>query len=65
MLENGLRVASQAKFGQFCTVGVCIDSGARFVTFELQIGVNSLCPNWNFDELHVRNPLPNVPYGYL
>jgi hypothetical protein len=34
VLDNGLRVASQAKFGQFCTVGVCIDSGARFVTFE-------------------------------
>lgn len=25
-----MRVASQAKFGQFCTVGVCIDSGARY-----------------------------------
>ncbi len=30
VLDNGLRVASQAKFGQFCTVGVCIDSGARY-----------------------------------
>lgn len=29
-MENGLRVASQPKFGQFCTVGVCIDSGARY-----------------------------------
>jgi len=29
-LSNGLRVASEAKFGQFCTVGVCIDSGARY-----------------------------------
>lgn len=29
-LENGLRVASEPKFGQFCTVGVCIDSGSRY-----------------------------------
>jgi len=29
-LENGIRVASQQKFGQFCTVGVCIDSGSRY-----------------------------------
>lgn len=29
-LSNGLRVASEPKFGQFCTVGVCIDSGARY-----------------------------------
>jgi len=29
-LENGIRVASEAKFGQFCTVGVCIDSGSRY-----------------------------------
>jgi len=29
-LSNGLRVASEARFGQFCTVGVCIDSGARY-----------------------------------
>jgi len=29
-LENGIRVASQPKFGQFCTVGVCIDSGSRY-----------------------------------
>ncbi|KAM7303593.1 mitochondrial-processing peptidase subunit alpha [Ixodes scapularis] len=28
-LENGLKVASQNKFGQFCTVGVVIDSGSR------------------------------------
>ncbi|XP_030063492.1 mitochondrial-processing peptidase subunit alpha [Microcaecilia unicolor] len=28
-LENGLRVASQNKFGQFCTVGILINSGAR------------------------------------
>ena len=30
-LENGIRVASQPKYGQFCTVGVCIDSGSRYV----------------------------------
>jgi len=29
-LSNGLRVASEPKFGQFCTVGVCIDSGSRY-----------------------------------
>ena len=29
-LDNGLRVASEPRFGQFCTVGVCIDSGARY-----------------------------------
>ncbi|XP_076341033.1 mitochondrial-processing peptidase subunit alpha-like [Tachypleus tridentatus] len=30
VLNNGLRVASQNKFGQFCTVGVVIDSGSRY-----------------------------------
>ena len=29
-LSNGLRVASEPKFGQFCTVGVIIDSGSRY-----------------------------------
>lgn len=29
-MKNGLRVASQTKFGQFCTVGVVIDSGSRY-----------------------------------
>jgi processing peptidase subunit alpha len=29
-LSNGLRVASQNKFGQFCTVGVVLDSGSRY-----------------------------------
>lgn len=29
-LSNGLRVASEKKFGQFCTVGVVIDSGSRY-----------------------------------
>ncbi|KAH7640275.1 hypothetical protein DERF_004789 [Dermatophagoides farinae] len=29
-LNNGLRVASQNKFGQFCTVGAVIDSGSRY-----------------------------------
>uniref|UniRef100_A0A8B9KAX7 Mitochondrial-processing peptidase subunit alpha n=1 Tax=Astyanax mexicanus TaxID=7994 RepID=A0A8B9KAX7_ASTMX len=28
-LENGLRVASQNKFGQFCTVGILVNSGSR------------------------------------
>ena len=30
VLSNGLRVASQPKFGQFCTIGVTIDSGSRY-----------------------------------
>lgn len=29
-LPNGLRVASENRFGQFCTVGVLVDSGPRF-----------------------------------
>ncbi|XP_043276457.1 mitochondrial-processing peptidase subunit alpha [Venturia canescens] len=30
VLPNGLKVASENRFGQFCTVGVLIDSGPRF-----------------------------------
>jgi len=30
VLENGVRVASEQKFGQFCTVGVAVDSGSRY-----------------------------------
>ena len=29
-LSNGLKVASEPRFGQFCTVGVCVDSGSRY-----------------------------------
>lgn len=29
-LSNGLRVASEPRFGQFCTVGLVIDSGPRY-----------------------------------
>lgn len=29
-LSNGLKVASERKFGQFCTIGVVIESGARY-----------------------------------
>ncbi|XP_063224768.1 mitochondrial-processing peptidase subunit alpha [Bacillus rossius redtenbacheri] len=29
-LPNGLRVASEKRFGQFCTIGVVIDSGSRY-----------------------------------
>lgn len=29
-LGSGLKVASEKKFGQFCTIGVVIESGARF-----------------------------------
>ncbi|XP_070614869.1 mitochondrial-processing peptidase subunit alpha [Erythrolamprus reginae] len=30
VLEGGLRVASQKRFGQFCTLGVLINSGSRY-----------------------------------
>ncbi|XP_069695933.1 mitochondrial-processing peptidase subunit alpha [Periplaneta americana] len=29
-LSNGLRVASENRFGQFCTIGVVVDSGSRY-----------------------------------
>uniref|UniRef100_A0A1I7YJ78 Mitochondrial-processing peptidase subunit alpha n=1 Tax=Steinernema glaseri TaxID=37863 RepID=A0A1I7YJ78_9BILA len=29
-LENGLRIASEPHFGEFCTIAVAIDSGARY-----------------------------------
>ncbi|XP_029019299.1 mitochondrial-processing peptidase subunit alpha [Betta splendens] len=29
-LENGLKVASQNKFGQFCTVGILVKAGSRY-----------------------------------
>ncbi|XP_064649104.1 mitochondrial-processing peptidase subunit alpha-like [Lineus longissimus] len=29
-LDNGLKVASENKFGEFCTVGIAIDSGPRY-----------------------------------
>lgn len=29
-LSNGLKVASEKRFGQFCTIGVVIESGARY-----------------------------------
>ncbi|KAL0895829.1 hypothetical protein ABMA27_011860 [Loxostege sticticalis] len=39
VLSNGLRVASEKKFGQFCTAGVVIDSGPRYeVTYP-----NGIC----------------------
>ncbi|XP_078044447.1 mitochondrial-processing peptidase subunit alpha [Augochlora pura] len=30
VLSNGLRVASENRFGQFCTIGVLLDSGPRY-----------------------------------
>lgn len=30
VLPNGLTVASEPRFGQFCTVGLVIDSGPRY-----------------------------------
>lgn len=35
-MDNGLRVASQNKFGQFCTVGAVIDSGSRYENNHIQ-----------------------------
>lgn len=32
VLDNGITVASEEKYGQFCTVGVIIDSGSRYET---------------------------------
>lgn len=29
-LPNGLRIASEPRYGQFCTVGLVIDSGPRY-----------------------------------
>lgn len=29
-LPNGLKIASENRFGQFCTIGVVIDSGPRY-----------------------------------
>jgi hypothetical protein len=29
-LDNGLKIASEKLFGEFCTVGVIIDSGPRY-----------------------------------
>lgn len=29
-LDNGIRAASQPKFGQFATVGMVVDSGSRY-----------------------------------
>ncbi|XP_072287999.1 mitochondrial-processing peptidase subunit alpha isoform X2 [Pyxicephalus adspersus] len=34
-LDSGLRVASQNKFGQFCTIGLLINSGSRHETKHL------------------------------
>lgn len=34
VLDNGLKVASETKFGQFCTVGVLIDSGSRYEVYH-------------------------------
>jgi hypothetical protein len=37
-LSNGIRVASEHKFGQFCTVGVCIESGSRYIRSFIRCG---------------------------
>ena len=37
VLDNGIRVASEKKFGQFCTVGVAIDSGSRYCDAKIDL----------------------------
>lgn len=47
-LPNGLRVASEKRFGQFCTVGVLIDSGPRYeVAFPS--GINHFLEKLSFN----------------
>ncbi|CAG2164894.1 unnamed protein product [Oppiella nova] len=58
-MSNGLRVASQNKFGQFCTVGVVIDSGSRYEVshpsgishFLEKLAFNSTVDNVNRDQI--------------
>lgn len=55
-LANGLRVASEPKFGKFCTVGVAIDSGSRYeVAFPS--GISHFLDKLSF------GPTPNYPQG--
>lgn len=46
-LDNGLHVASQNKFGQFCTVGILINSGSRYEAKYLS-GIAHFWKNWHF-----------------
>ena len=50
-LSNGLRVASEARFGQFCTVGVCIDSGKFLLSTYFDLGRSIKVPR-HFKLLH-------------
>ncbi|CAH4016468.1 mitochondrial-processing peptidase subunit alpha [Pieris brassicae] len=50
-LSNGLRVASEKKFGQFCTAGVVIDSGPRYeVTYPN--GISHFLEKLSFGATH-------------
>jgi len=55
-LPNGLRVASEPKFGKFCTVGVAIDSGSRYeVAFPSGVS--------HFIDKLAFGPTPRYPQG--
>lgn len=55
-LPNGLRVASEPKFGKFCTVGVAIDCGSRYeVAYPSGIS--------HFIDKLAFGPTPNFPQG--
>ncbi|RWS27029.1 mitochondrial-processing peptidase subunit alpha-like protein, partial [Leptotrombidium deliense] len=47
-LSNGLRVASEPKFGQFCTVGVIVDSGSRY-EISLMNGITHFLEKLSFN----------------
>jgi len=55
-LPNGLRVASEPKFGKFCTVGVAIDCGSRYEV-AYPSGVSHFIDKLAF------GPTPNFPQG--
>ncbi|KAK6641341.1 hypothetical protein RUM44_013050 [Polyplax serrata] len=54
-LPNGLRVASEMKMGQFCTVGVVINSGCRYETSYIS-GISHFLEKLAF---HSTSTFPN------
>lgn len=59
VLENGLRVASQNKFGQFCTVGLLINSGSRHEAKYLS-GIAHFLEKLAFSVSSAGSPSPAV-----
>ncbi|KAK4337218.1 hypothetical protein RND71_043317 [Anisodus tanguticus] len=51
-LSNGLKVASEPKFGQFCTVGVLIDSGPRYELSFLS-GISHFLEKLSFNKTEI------------